>query len=107
VLTLPKAARIFPAFTSRPPGSDVKVTNPSSSSTPDSPNERKKSARAYGSTAAWNEASVSRISNAFDGSTGFLPPTPRKLPITAISGLNTLDDDTALPAPIGLTGSDA
>ena len=42
---------------------------PSSSSTPSSPNARKKSARAYGSTIAWNETSDSGISSAGDGLT--------------------------------------
>jgi hypothetical protein len=57
VFTFPNAARIFPAFTSNPPGNAGNVMKPSSSSTPSSPNEMKKSARAYGSTTAWNEAS--------------------------------------------------
>ena len=52
VLTLPNAARIFPILVNRPPGSAVSVAYPSSSSTPVSPNDRKKSARAYGSTTA-------------------------------------------------------
>jgi hypothetical protein len=46
VLTLPKAARMRPALTRRSWGSEVKVMKPSSTSTPSSPNERKKSARA-------------------------------------------------------------
>ena len=45
-LTLPNAARILPTFVSSPPGSDVRVMKPSSTSTPSSPNEMKKSARA-------------------------------------------------------------
>ena len=59
VFTLPNCARILPTFSSRLPGSDVNVMKPSSTSRPSGPAARKKSARAYGSTTAWNAASAS------------------------------------------------
>src|SRR5262245_43042469 len=96
-LTLPKALRILPTFTSKPAGSDVNVRKPSSMPAPSGPNVRKKSAFAYGSTTAWNDVSASFICSAGDGSTVFLPAAPRKLPITAISGLNTFDAALTLP----------
>ncbi len=48
MFTLPICSRNFPTFASSPPGSDVNVMNPSSTSTPSGENEKKKSARAYG-----------------------------------------------------------
>jgi hypothetical protein len=51
----------------------------------------KKSARAYGSTIAWNVASASSRRSAGVEVTSFLPAAPRKLPMTAMSGLNTFD----------------
>ena len=57
----------------------------------------KKSARAYGSTTAWKEASASRRESDCTGRTSFLPPTPTKLPITAISGLKIFDAALAFP----------
>ena len=79
----------------RSPGSSVSVAKPSSSSTPSSPNARKKSARAYGSTIAWNETSDSGISSAGDGLISLWPAAPRKLPITAMSGLKYFAPDAA------------
>src|SRR5689334_19081811 len=65
----------------------------------------KKSARAYGSTTAWNDASDSCISSAGCGSVWFTPAAPRKSPITAMSGLKTFEPVTAPPytgsAPVG------
>ena len=61
----------------------------------------KKSARAYGSTTAWNAASDSCISSAgvgltlLAGSMLTLPAAPRKSPMTAMSGLNTFDAPAA------------
>src|SRR6185369_3547224 len=54
----------------------------------------KKSARAYGSTTAWNDASDSCSSSGDPGLTSLCPAEPRKSPITAMSGLKTFD-----PAP--------
>jgi hypothetical protein len=45
VFTLPICSRNFPTFASSPPGSEVNVMNPSSTSTPSGANEKKKSAR--------------------------------------------------------------
>src|SRR5205814_6286796 len=89
----------------RPPGRLVNVTNPSSISTPSSPNETKKSARAYGSTTAWNDASDSCICSAGSGLMVLRPTAPRKSPMTAISGLKTFEPAAAPPytgsAPVG------
>src|SRR3989304_1782630 len=46
---------------------------------------------------AWNDASLSCISRAGLGFTGLLPAAPRKSPMTAMSGLNTLDRADAPP----------
>ena len=76
-MIFPKAVRIRPTFASAPPGSDVNVTKPSSTPTPSSPKDRKKSARAYGSTTAWKETSDSRRLELGRFSVPLLPPTPR------------------------------
>ena len=97
-LTLPKEARILPTFRRRSAGRDVKVMNPSSTPTSVGANTRKKSARAYGSTIACSDSSLSCISS--DGVANcesFLPMAPRKSPMTAMSGLKTFDE--AAPPP--------
>ena len=57
----------------------------------------KKSARAYGSTIAWNDASDSGSASAGSGATALRPAKPRKFPITAMSGLKIFDPATADP----------
>ena len=91
-LSLPNAVRILPAFTRSPPGTVGNVMKPSSRLAPSSPNETKKSPRAYGSTTAWNDTSASLNWSDGDGDTGFDPAVPRKLPMTAMSGLKTFED---------------
>ena len=70
---------------------------PSSMSIPPGPTDRKKSARAYGSTIACNDASASFSSNAGIGLTLFLPAAPRKLPMTATSGLKIFESALTFP----------
>ena len=86
-MIFPKATRILPTLARRPPGSDVNVTKPSSTSTLVSEKERKKSARAYGSTIACKATSDSRRLALGRFSTEFFPETARKLPMTEIDGL--------------------
>src|SRR6185369_13535059 len=94
VLILPNCALNLPAFTIRSQGKCRNVMYPSSTSTPELENDRKRSARAYGSTIAWNEISDSSSWNDFVGTTGLCPAVARKLPMTAIAGLKK----------VGLTG---
>jgi hypothetical protein len=84
------------------PGSEVKVMKPSSTPTSSGPKVRKKSARAYGSTMAWSDASASCSSSAgVANGESFLPAAPRKSPITAMSGLKTFEDPGGGPAGSG------
>jgi hypothetical protein len=94
-LTRPKLLRIFPTFISSPAGSVGNVMKPSSISAPSGEKARKKSARAYGSTTAWNVVSTSsRSSEGGASGESLWPAAPRKFPMTAMSGLKTL-------APLG------
>ena len=97
VFVLPNAAYCRPTFMSSPPGSAGKVRYPSSTATPSSPNARKKSARAYGSTIACSDISDSGKANAGSGFTPFFPATPSKLAMTAMSGLKTFEPAVAAP----------
>ena len=44
---------------------------------------------------AWNDASDSGIASAGDGATSLCPAVPRKLPMTAMSGLKIFDPEAA------------
>ena len=68
------------------------VMYPSSRLTSSWPNDTKKSARAYGSTTAWKDTSASLSWIEGDGDTGLDPAVPSRLPMTAMSGLNTFDE---------------
>ena len=93
VLALPNAAFSLPTFMRKPPGRVGNVMKASSISASSGPKARKKSARAYGSTTAWSASSASSIWSDGCGSTSFSPIAPRKLPMTAMSGLKTFAPD--------------